>query len=106
MGLVRFSWFSWVSHSTTLVYFLSSSFSFFPAALAASMRTFFFTPTAFPDLPVVLVLCPRPVSPREGRTPFQLWLSFMMQMHELILRARSEPPRVMFIPVSLSLVRM
>ncbi len=90
-GFVGFSVLSGVSQGPFfLVYFFSS---FLSAALAASRRTFFLTPTAFPLRPVVRVLCPLTFRPREWRIPFQVRMSFMWSMSALILRARSGPTK-------------
>src|SRR5438445_9656841 len=55
-------------------YFFSSVFLL--ATFAASNRSFFFTPTAFPLRPVVLLLCPRTFKSSECRIPFLLRMSF------------------------------
>src|SRR5436309_2177342 len=82
--------------------------SFFPlaAARAASMRTFFLTPTAFPERPVVLVRWPLTFNPRECRIPFQLLISFIRSISALFLRARSGPTRCISRPLSISFLRL
>lgn len=79
-------------------------FSSFPldAALAASKRTFFLTPTAFPLRPVVRVLWPLTFNPRECRIPFHVRMSFMKSMSAFWRRTRSGPTRCMSRPVSRS----
>src|SRR5438309_8979979 len=61
--------------------------SFFPdaAARAASMRTFFLTPMAFPERPVILVRWPLTLRTKECRIPFQLLISFIRSISALFL---------------------
>src|SRR5579875_585967 len=75
------------------------------AAAAAAWTADFFTPTVLPFLPVVLVLCPRTLSPKLCLIPFQDKRFFSRSMSDFIVRSRSLPSLCKLLPLSESFLR-
>jgi len=78
---------------------------FYVGAPSRLIRSFFLTPSALPDLPVVLVRWPLTLSPYAWRYPRHDLAFFISSMSVLVVRVRSAPVRWRSFPVWMSLFR-